>query len=183
MAYVTEYYCDWKGRAVSANIACASNNCKDVTACLPYQHCGNGVLEGTEQCDLGYSGNGACPKGCSYGCTKNTCATANPAPTPSPTPTPAPTSPLLYMTPTPANSTVLTVKNFTVKVYEPSLKNVTFNLYNFATNALVYSTTDVTPPFEQNFTGFPKGHYLFSASGRNPSNLIYEAQMRSVHYP
>lgn len=35
--------------------------------------CGNGVVETGEQCDLGSSGNGACPKTCSATCTTNTC--------------------------------------------------------------------------------------------------------------
>jgi hypothetical protein len=40
-------------------------------ACGPV--CGNGVTEGTEQCDLGGS-NGACPSTCSATCTNNACA-------------------------------------------------------------------------------------------------------------
>lgn len=39
----------------------------------PGQVCGNGVKEGTEQCDAG-ANNGSCPKTCSTACTTNTCS-------------------------------------------------------------------------------------------------------------
>jgi hypothetical protein len=35
--------------------------------------CGNNVLEGTEQCDLGFANNGACPQTCSASCANNGC--------------------------------------------------------------------------------------------------------------
>jgi hypothetical protein len=43
----------------------------------PTQVCGNGIKEGTEQCDTG-TNNGVCPKTCSTSCTTNTCTTPPP---------------------------------------------------------------------------------------------------------
>ncbi len=40
----------------------------------PAAVCGNGILEGTEQCDLGVAANGPCPSLCSSSCTTNSCA-------------------------------------------------------------------------------------------------------------
>ena len=47
--------------------------CGSLPACGGTQSCGNGIKEGTEQCDLGTSGNGICPNTCSASCTTNSC--------------------------------------------------------------------------------------------------------------
>ena len=72
---------------VPTNSACAASTCstttcndgcKDIpgtkTGCT---QCGNGVVEGSEQCDNG-SSNGACPSACSTSCTNNSCPTCTP---------------------------------------------------------------------------------------------------------
>lgn len=50
------------------------------TGTPPPQTCGNGVTEGTEQCDTG-TARGSCPATCSSSCTTNSCGTGTPPPT------------------------------------------------------------------------------------------------------
>lgn len=53
----------------------------NISATVPIS-CGNGVVEGAEECDLG-SGNGSCPSDCSATCTENSCGSIiNPTTTP-----------------------------------------------------------------------------------------------------
>lgn len=69
-ASVIEQYCNGtapmqKTLACGAGYYCNGGACKQPV-------CGNGIVEGTEKCDLG-SNNGVCPKTCSSACTLNAC--------------------------------------------------------------------------------------------------------------
>lgn len=61
--------------SVTPTATCVSGTSWDESKCAvnpPPAVCGNGVVEGSESCDLG-GGNGACPSTCSTSCTTNVC--------------------------------------------------------------------------------------------------------------
>lgn len=66
------------GFGTSGTVTAEQNSCTgalrniNTSGCSTPIQCGNGVVEGTEACDLG-SSNGVCPSNCSDSCTINTC--------------------------------------------------------------------------------------------------------------
>jgi hypothetical protein len=68
----TTYTYSVTAKDAAGNSGSATTKSATTSAAAPV--CGNNIVEIGEQCDLGSTGNGACPKTCSATCTTNTCA-------------------------------------------------------------------------------------------------------------
>ncbi len=63
--------------ACSTGPFCPDWSCPDGCGYCPGESCGDGVVNGLEQCDLGAGNNGICPSSCSTVCAFNTCSCNN----------------------------------------------------------------------------------------------------------